>query len=177
MTFSLFFLGSIQTLHLFLGEINTIHPTIKFTMSHTTPNDQELAPNCSCQKVKSIPYLDTSCEIKAGKIVTELSIDATKSQFKTATVGARSRDVSPDIHYSIFSDSHSPNLRAAPCRRTCSQTRYMNENLSSLLRLYSTLKNSGKSSVVVWKNLPMGGPLDTQTYPRVNLSILGTTLG
>ena len=28
---------------------------------------------------------------------------------------------------------------------------------------------SGKSSVVVWKNLPTGGPLDTQTYPRVNL--------
>ena len=45
---------------------------IKITMSHSTPNDQELAPNCSCQKVKSIPYLDTSCEIKAGKIVTDL---------------------------------------------------------------------------------------------------------
>ena len=29
--------------------------------------------------------------------------------------------------------------------------------------------NSGKSAVVVWKNLPTGGPLDTQTYPRVNL--------
>ena len=66
------FLGSIEKLHLFLDEINTIHPTIKFTMSHTTPNDQELASNCSCQKVKSIPYLDTSCEIKAGKIVTDL---------------------------------------------------------------------------------------------------------
>jgi hypothetical protein len=66
------FLGSIEKLHLFLDEINTIHPTIKFTMSHTTPNDQELAPNCSCQKVNSIPYLDTSCEIKAGKIVTDL---------------------------------------------------------------------------------------------------------
>ena len=100
-----------------------------------------------------------------------------KSPFKTARVGASSRDVSPDIHYSFCSDSHSPNLRAATRQRTCSQTRYMNENLSSSLRLYSTLKNSGKSLVVVWKNLPTGGPLDTQTYPRVNLSILGTTLG
>ena len=115
---------------------------------------------------------------------TELSIDATKSQFKTARVGASSRDVSPDIHYSIFSDSHSPNLRAATCRRTCSRTCSMNENLSSSLRLYSTLKNSGKSSVVVWKNLPTGGPLDTQTYPRVNLKppleaglFLGISLG
>ena len=29
--------------------------------------------------------------------------------------------------------------------------------------------NSGKSAVAVWKNLPSGGPLDTQIYPRVNL--------
>ena len=84
-------------------------------------------------------------------------------------VGARGRDVSPDIHYSIFSDSHSPNLRAATRWCTCSRTRYMNENLSSSLRLYSTLKNSGKSSVVVWKNLPTG----TQTYPQVLRLTLG----
>ena len=109
--------------------------------------------------------------------IPELSIDATKSQFKAARVGARSHDVSPDIHYSVCSDLYSPNLRAATCRRMCSQTRYMKENLSSSLGLYSNLKNSGKSSVVVLKNLPTGGPLDTKTYPRVNLSILGTTLG
>ena len=113
----------------------------------------------------------TSC------IHTELSIGTTKSQFKSARVGARSRDVSPDTHYSICSHSHSPNLRATTLRRTCSQTRFMNENLSSSLRLCSTLKNSRKSLVVVWKNLPTGGPLDTQTYPRVNLRILGTTTG
>ena len=29
--------------------------------------------------------------------------------------------------------------------------------------------NSGKSAVVVWKNLPYGGPSDTQIYPKVNL--------
>ena len=29
--------------------------------------------------------------------------------------------------------------------------------------------NSGKSAVVVWKNLPKGGPKDTKIYPRVNL--------
>ena len=60
----------------------------------------------------------------------------------------------------------------------------MNENLSSSLRLYLSLKNNGKSSVVVWKNLPTSGPLDTQTYPRVNLKppseaglLLGISLG
>ena len=114
----------------------------------------------------------------------ELSIDATKSQFKTARVGASSRDVSPDIHYCFCSDSHSPNHRTATRQRTCSQTRNMKENLSISLRLYSTLKNSGKSSVVIRKNLPTGGPLDTQTYPRVNMKppseaglLLGISLG
>ena len=40
-----------------------------------------------------------------------------KSEFKPVRVLARSRDVSPDVHYSICSDSHSPNLRAAMQRR------------------------------------------------------------
>ena len=38
-------------------------------------------------------------------------------------------------------------------------------------------KKLRKKIAVVWKNLPMGGLLDTQTYPWVNLSILETTLG
>ena len=118
------------------------------------------------------------------QVSTELSIDATKSQFKSARVEASRRDVSPDIHYSVCSDLHSPNLRAATRRHTCSRTRYVNKNLSSSLRLCSTLKNSSKSSVVVWKNLPTGGPLDAQTYPRVILKppseaglLLGISLG
>ena len=123
------------------------------------------------------PVKATNTVALAAKIATELSIDATKSQFKSARAWVRGHDVSPDIPYSICSHLHSPNLCAATRRDTCSQICYMNENLSSLLRLYSTLKNSGKSSVFVWKNLPTGGPLDTQTNPRVNLSILGTTLG
>ena len=60
----------------------------------------------------------------------------------------------------------------------------MSENWSSSLRLDLSLKNSGKSLVVVWKNLPTGGPLDTQTYPRVILKppseaglLLGISLG
>ena len=89
-----------------------------------------------------------------------------------------------------------------PARARAARTRYMNENWSSSLCLDLSMKNSRKSSVVVWKNLPTDGTLDTQTYPRVNLkrpseagllrgisrgrspyaprvnlSILGTTLG
>ena len=69
----LIFIGTIQNLHKFFQEINTIHPQIKFTMSHTTPKaEQDLPPSCSCKPTESIPYLDTSCQIKQGKIVTDL---------------------------------------------------------------------------------------------------------
>ena len=50
-----------------------------------------------------------------------------------------------------------------PARTHAAQTRYMNKNWSSSLRRDLSLKTSGKSSVVVWKKLPTGGPLDTQT--------------
>ena len=110
-------------------------------------------------------------------------IDPTQSEFKAVRVWARSREVFPDIHYSICSDSHSPNLRATmqrhavlrmrrtaagactcprrmhrPAAGTCSQTCHMDENLSSSLRLYLSLTNSGKSSV------------DSVDHPRVNFS-------
>ena len=50
-----------------------IYPNLKFTMSHTTP-DHELQqpPSCTCPIISSIPYLDTSCQIKEGQIVTDL---------------------------------------------------------------------------------------------------------
>ena len=33
----LIYTGTIESLHLFLSELNNLHPTIKFTMSHTIP--------------------------------------------------------------------------------------------------------------------------------------------
>ena len=68
----LIFLGSLKKLHEFFTEINNIHPTIKFTMSHTTPITEQQDPSCPCTPSESIPYLDTSCKIKQGKIITDL---------------------------------------------------------------------------------------------------------
>ena len=67
----LVYTGSIQSLHLFLSELNNLHPTIKFTMSHTTPSHIE-NPACECTPEESLPFLDTSCKILDGKIVTDL---------------------------------------------------------------------------------------------------------
>ena len=57
--------------------------------------------------------------------------------------------------------SSAASCHAAPAG-TCSQTRHM--NLSSLLCLYESLTNSGKSSVVVWRNFPTGGPSGKSEY-------------
>jgi hypothetical protein len=69
----LIFLGTVQKLHEFFKDINNIHEHIKFTMSHTTPQSEfQKPPSCSCPQMESIPYLDTSCQIKQGKIITDL---------------------------------------------------------------------------------------------------------
>jgi hypothetical protein len=67
----LLFCGTVEKLHQFFVEINNIHKNIKFTMSHTTPSQPQPQP-CSCPPTDSIPYLDTSCKIKNGKIITDL---------------------------------------------------------------------------------------------------------
>ena len=66
------FVGSTRKLHEAFDEINKIHPTIKFTMSHTSIDNESESDKCSCPSQKTIPFLDTSCEIKSGKIILDL---------------------------------------------------------------------------------------------------------
>ena len=54
-----------------LSELNNLHPSIKFTMSHTTPRGVD-NPDCGCTPSDSLAFLDTLCTIQGGKIVTEL---------------------------------------------------------------------------------------------------------
>ena len=61
------FIGSTKNLHKFINEINNIHPSINFTMSHTSVEGEEEEQRCSCQEQKSIQFLDTSLSIKDGK--------------------------------------------------------------------------------------------------------------
>ena len=71
--------GTLENLHKFLQELNNIHPTIKFTMNHTTPfssspsSDNPVpTPSCACCTGDSLPFLDTSCSIKDRKIIVDL---------------------------------------------------------------------------------------------------------
>ena len=63
-------MGSVSRLHMFFNEMNEIHDKLKFTMSHTSP--QVYQGECSCPENKAIPFLDTLCQIKSGKIQTDL---------------------------------------------------------------------------------------------------------
>ena len=67
------FLGSISELHLFFEELNKMHPTIKFTMTHTTPvSELNQQSSCACAKIEGIPFLDTFCKIEDEQISTDL---------------------------------------------------------------------------------------------------------
>ena len=65
---------SIEKLYQFLDDINKIHPTIKFTLEHSSPfycglKDEH---DCWCHRTKSIPFLDTKLYIEDRKITTDL---------------------------------------------------------------------------------------------------------
>ena len=66
------FIGSTQSLHKFIQEINKIHPAIRLTMSHTSIPGEANDLRCSCLEQQSVPYLDTSLSMKNGKISVDL---------------------------------------------------------------------------------------------------------
>ena len=69
---SLFILDPHKKLHKLLKDINEIHPSIQFTMSHTSVVDEAIEDKCDCTPQTSIPFLDTLCSIQEGRIDTDL---------------------------------------------------------------------------------------------------------
>ena len=96
----LIFIGSIAKLHSFLSEINSIHPTIKFTMSHTTPENLNETP-CSCVPSSSLAFLDTSCSLKNGKIIVDLYRKPTDRNQYLLTSSCHPAHVTSNIPYSL----------------------------------------------------------------------------
>ena len=52
--------------------MNKIHPTLKFTMNHTTPETESKEDNCGCEKKTFIPFLDTEISIENGRLEVDL---------------------------------------------------------------------------------------------------------
>ena len=66
--------GSFEELQNFLNNINSLHPTIKFTAEFTSPFkcDIEGPHDCFCHQTKFIPFLDTKVSIENGLLKTDL---------------------------------------------------------------------------------------------------------
>ena len=75
--FFILFQGKTKKLHELFKELNDIHPTLKFTMEHTTPALEQEEDSCDCEKRTSIAFLDTSCSLEGGFIDTDLYRKAT----------------------------------------------------------------------------------------------------
>ena len=60
--------GTTKQLHTLYEEINTLHPSLKFTMEHTSVENEPDEDKCDCQPKTSIPFLDTSLSIEKGQI-------------------------------------------------------------------------------------------------------------
>ena len=69
--FFFLYFGSLRNLRDLLKK-NNMHPTIRFTLNHTTRDYEPLEYICDCDAMTSIPFLDTSCSIIEGRIDTDL---------------------------------------------------------------------------------------------------------
>ena len=50
------FVGTSKQLHNLFDEMNLIHPTIKFTLNHTSPKEEHIKDKCDCKPQDSIPF-------------------------------------------------------------------------------------------------------------------------
>ena len=120
------FRGSLDNLHTFLQDLNSIHPTIKFTMSHTVPYQKEDSSlNCNCDISTSLAFLDTSCKILDGKIIVDLYRKPTDRNQYLLTSSCHPAHVTSNIPFSLA-------LRIV---RICSLTSDRDKRLSELKNL------------------------------------------
>ena len=66
------FKGTSTDLHNLFEEMNQIHLSLKFTLAHTTPEEELEEDKYDCNKGASLPFLDTLLSIKNGRIEVDL---------------------------------------------------------------------------------------------------------
>ena len=95
------FYGTTKQLHTMLEEINNIHPTLKFTFAHTTPEGEAAEDRCDCPVQKSIPFLDTSCSVEEGRIRIDLYKKDTDRNQYLLTDSCHPIDCTKNIPYAL----------------------------------------------------------------------------
>ena len=95
------FLGTTKQLHELFDKINKIHPTLKFTLNHTTRANEPMEDRCSCHPAESIPFLDTSLSIIDGCIDVDIYKKKTDRNKYLLTDSCHEKGVTQNIPYSL----------------------------------------------------------------------------
>ena len=98
------FNGTRKRLHEFLQMLNQIHPSIKFTITHSTPyntQDENDCDKCECEVLISIPFLDTQTTIENNMIIVDLYKKPTNRNMYLLTSSANPTHVTSNIPYSL----------------------------------------------------------------------------
>ena len=95
--------GSVEKLHSFIEDINTINPAIQFTLSHTVVAT-EMTTNtepCTCDKTNSLAFLDTSLSVQDGRVVVDLYRKPTDRNQYLLTSSCHPAHVTTNIPFSL----------------------------------------------------------------------------
>ena len=94
------FQGTTKQLHELLNKMNEIHPTLKFTMTHTSVVGEALEDKCDCDLRSFIPYLDTSLSIENGRIEVDLLKKATDRNQYLLPTSCHPKSTTKNLPYS-----------------------------------------------------------------------------
>ena len=95
-------------------------------MTRTTPDTQGSYDQCACEPIKSIPFLDTLCTIKAGNIKRDLYRKPTDQNTYLLTNNCHPPEIVSNIPYSL----------AVRKNQTCSERDTKEKYYKNLKRCY-----------------------------------------
>ena len=92
--------GSVERIHKFLDEINTINPSIQFTMTHTFLNP-DMKSNCNCEKISSLAFLYIYLSIRNEQVEVDLYRKPTDRNQYLLTSSCHPAHVTTNIPFSL----------------------------------------------------------------------------
>ena len=124
----LIFRGTTKQLHTLLNNINKLHPTIKFTMTHTDNLYETKEEKCECIPKNEISFLDTSCSLEKGRIEVDLFRKESDRNQYLLTSSIHPPAVTKNIPFSL----------ALRIKRTCTNPQQSDQRLSELKTMLLT---------------------------------------
>ena len=168
------FRGSTKKLHALFAEINLLHPTIKLTMNHTTRHNEPKDEQCECAPMLSIPFLDTMCTIKEGKIEIDLyKKDTDRNQYLLPS-SCHPKQTIKAIPYSLSlrivrtcTNTNTRDLRLEELKKSLLDRGYQEQAVDSAIKRAKKIPRKVALKAVT-KSKQTQGPVFAHTYdPRL----------